>query len=112
MSKYREISRSEREATYEERRSKAIATGARVLYVTCPLCGLDRPLETYKGVTRFQVKTDFAIIQVRYGGGRGIGFFLNESESVKPEDLRNTYPEVLDNLREMIEQLHETFKNL
>jgi len=111
MSKYREATHERREATYEERKTKA-AGGARVLYLTCPLCGLNRPLETYKGSSKFQVKPDYAIIQVRYGGGRGIGFFLNEGESVKLPELRSAYPEVLENLREQIQELYELFKTL
>lgn len=112
MSKYREVSRAKREASYQQRKAEALSRGARVLYLTCPLCGLNRPLETYKGTTRFEVKPDYAVIQVRYGGGRGIGFFLSEDESIKLEDLRSTHPEVMDNLKEQIEQLHEIFKTL
>lgn len=112
MSKYREISRTRRQATYEERRAKALAEGTKVLFLTCPLCGRNRPLETYKGSSRFEVKPDYAIIQVRYGGGRGIGFFLSEDESIKLEDLRSTHPEVLENLKEMIGKLYEIFKTL
>ena len=111
MSKYREISHQKKQATYEERKAKALS-GTKVLYLTCPLCGLNRPLTTYKGDTRFQVKPDYAIIQVRYGGGRGIGFFLSEGESIKLEDMRSTYPEVLDNLKEQISQLHSIFSEL
>lgn len=111
MSKYREESHARKQATYEERRAKALS-GARVEYVTCPLCGFGRPLKTYKGDTRFEIKPDYAIVQVRYGGGRGIGFFLVPEESVKVEDLRSMYPEVLDNLKEEIARLHEVFKDL
>lgn len=111
MSKYREQSRRKKAATYEERRAQALS-GTKVLYLTCPLCGLNRPLKTYKGSTQFQVKPDYAIIQVRYGGGRGIGFFLSEEESIKLEDLRDTHPKVFDNLKEQITILHEIFEKL
>lgn len=108
MSKYRDRSYQKKQATYDERKAKAMA-GTRILYLTCPLCGLNRPLKTYKGDTKFQIKPDYAIIQVRYGGGRGVGFFLSQDESIKLEELRGTYPEVLENLKHQIAELHRVF---
>jgi Na+-transporting NADH:ubiquinone oxidoreductase subunit NqrE len=109
--KYRELSHQRREANYEDRKAKAM-TGAKVLFLTCPLCGLNRPLKTYKGNTRFEVKRDYAIIQVRYGGGRGIGFFLAEDESIKLKDLMEEYPDVLGNLKEQLIALVQVFRDL
>lgn len=112
MTEIRERRHEEKMATYEARKAEALATGTRVLYLTCPLCGLNRPLDTYKGRADFEVKPDFAIIQVRYGGGRGRGFFLSEDESVNLEGLKEEFPEVFDNLKEEIEKLYEIFKTL
>ena len=112
MSKYREESHARKQETYEERKAKALTDGARVEYLSCPLCGRNQPLNTYKGQTLFQVKPDYAIIQVRYGGGRGIGFFLVLEESTTIEDLRSEYPEVADNLKEQISRLYEIFKDI
>ena len=94
---------------YQERKSKAYASGSRVEYVTCPLCGRNRPLIMWNKETRFEVKPDYAIIQVRYGGGRGSGFFLSESESVKLDRLKQEYPELFENLKSEIEKLHKIF---
>ena len=107
----RKKSHDRRTATYDDRKAKAMQ-GARVLFLTCPLCGLNRPLHTYKGSTRFQVRPDYAIIQVRYGGGRGLGFFLAEDESIKLMDLKDTHPDVFENLKEEVIQMAKTFMNL
>ena len=84
--------------SYEERRAKA-SSGARIEYLTCPLCGRNRPLIMWGKQTRFEVKPDYAIVQVRYGGGRGVGFFLSLEESINIEDLEREYPKVYENLK-------------
>jgi len=91
--------------SYEERRAKA-SSGARIEYLTCPLCGRNRPLIMWGKQTRFEVKPDYAIIQVRYGGGRGVGFFLSLEESINIEDLEREYPKVYENLKDEIELLY------
>ena len=91
--------------SYEERRAKA-SSGARIEYLTCPLCGRNRPLIMWGRQTRFEVKPDYAIIQVRYGGGRGVGFFLSLEESINIEDLEREYPKVYENLKGEIELLY------
>jgi len=111
VEKYRARSRERRKASYEERKAKAMS-GRKVLYLTCPLCGLNRPLESYKGRAAFEVKPDYAIIQVRYGGGRGIGFFLSQGESIKLEELKEQYPEVLRNLKAQAEELNTILRIL
>ena len=102
---YQEASKQRKEATYEERREKALK-GTRVLYLACPLCGRNRPLEMWGKETRFEVKPDYAIIQARYCGGRGTGFFLKLEESVTLEALEREYPEVYENLRGEVEKLY------
>lgn len=111
MSKYREESRQRRQATREERKAKAMS-GRRVEFLTCPLCGFNRPLETYKGGAKFQVRPDYAIIQVRYGGGRGSGFFLSLEESTKLDKLKESYPDIYLNLKEQVDKLHEAFSEI
>ena len=93
------------ELSYEERRAKA-SSGARIEYLTRPLCGRNRPLIMWGKQTRFEVKPDYAIIQVRYGGGRGVGFFLSLEESINIEDLEREYPKVYENLKGEIELLY------
>jgi len=106
------LSKAKKAATYEERKAKALSEGTRVEYISCPLCGRNRPLIVWDEETRFEVKPNYAIVQVRYGGGRGIGFFLNEEESIYLQSMREQYPELLDNLKEEIAKLYELFKNL
>ena len=110
--KYQERSRRERDETYETRRNKALSQGTRVEFITCPLCGRNRPLEMWGNEVRFEVKPDYAIIQVRYGGGRGSGFFLNENESVKLEEMKEKYPELYINLKNEVFKLNEILQKL
>lgn len=105
MSSYQEESKRSKEASYTERRAKALS-GARVEYLTCPLCGRNRPLKMWGKQTTFEVKPNYDIIQIRYGGGRGVGFFLSEGEGTKIEDLQRAYPEVYENLKREVEKLY------
>ncbi len=111
VQKRRAESHARRVATYDERKAKAMQ-GTRVLFLTCPLCGLNRPLSSYKGTASFQVKPDYAIIQVRYGGGKGIGFFLDQEESINLQELAKHYPDVLENLKEQVSQLQNILEAL
>ena len=107
----KKAAREEKDKTYDERREKALREGKKYLYITCPLCGLSRPLRSYKGSVRFTVKPDFAIIQARYGtGGRGQGFFLKEDESLSLSDVKKKYPDVYENLRLEVKRLATMFK--
>ena len=90
----------------EERRVQALAWGSEVIFLTCPLCGRNRPLKTHGKPTRFKVKPDYAVITVRKGGGRRIGFFRLPEKDLKLSELKEAYPEVYMNLKESIEELH------
>jgi len=92
---------------YEDRKAQAMADGKEATFLTCPLCGLNRPLKMWKKDTRFNVKPDYAIITVRKGGGRRIGFFRLEDRDVKLADLWEKYPEVWENLFENVNLLHD-----
>ena len=103
--------RAERDRTVEERKQHALAFGTRVLYITCPLCGRNKPLNPHeREQTRFEVKPDFFLIQVRYGGGKGSGFFLNKEESLSIEEVKEEYPDLYENLKEQVALLSEIFK--
>ena len=73
---------------------------------------MNRPLERWGKPTRFKVKPDYAIIQVRYGGGRGRGFFLNLDESVTLKELKDQYPDIFKNLKTEVEKLYEILNSL
>lgn len=101
---------AEKDKTFLERQQRAFTEGKPVLFLTCPLCGRGRPLTTWKGKTIFNVKPDYAIVQVRYGmGGRQGGFYLKEDESVFLEDLQASHPDIHDNLKEQVKVLYNMF---
>ena len=103
--------RAERDRTYENRREEALAFGTRVLYITCPLCGRNRVLNPHeREQTRFEVKPDFFLIQVRYGGGKRSGFFLNKEESLSIAEVKEQYPDLYENLKEQVVLLSKIFK--
>ncbi len=103
--------RAERDLTYEERKEEALAFGKKVLYITCPLCGRNRVLNPHeKDQTRFEVKPDFLLIQARYGGGRGSGFFLNKDESLSLEEVKEQYPDLYENIKRELARLIAIFK--
>jgi hypothetical protein len=91
---------------YEDRKAQAMADGKEAAFLTCPLCGINRPLKMWGKDTRFAVKPDYAIITVRKGGGRRIGFFRLEDRDVKLADLWEKYPEVFTNLLQEVNLLH------
>ena len=101
---------AEKDKTFEERQAIAFAEGKQVLFLTCPLCGRGRPVNTWKGKTVFNVKPDYAIVQVRYGkGGRQGGFYLKEDESIFIGDLQAIHPDIYNNLKEEVKVLYEMF---
>jgi len=109
---YQERSRQRRDKTYFERQSIAFSEGKRVEYLACPLCGLNRPLIRWGNQVKFQFKKTYAILQVRYGGGRGIGFFLNEGESLRLSELAKKRPDIFENLKEEVNKIAEEINKI
>jgi hypothetical protein len=69
----------------EEKKARLLLEGTPVTYVVCPLCGMNRVLEKHaKGRVRWDaVDPEKALVlQVRFGGGRDSGFYLDESKSL------------------------------
>ena len=95
------------EKDYDVRKAQALKNGKEAVFLTCPLCGVNRPLQKLGKDNWFKVKTDYAIITVHKGGGRRIGFFRIEDRDVKLEDLQKKYPEVWENLFESVGLLHD-----
>jgi hypothetical protein len=87
----------------EARKDVALQEGTEVEFGTCPLCGRNQPLKSFK----LQVKPDYAIVTVRKGGGRRRGFFLLLDRNVYLKDLPEKYPEVWKNLKQNVEELHD-----
>lgn len=105
-----ERKKAEKKEDYEKRKASAISEGNKYLFLVCPLCLRNRPLQTFfKGKTLFRVDPGCEIIQTRYGiGGRGVGgFYKNDLESVHLPDLKLLYPDIYDNLRTEIKKLYK-----
>ena len=124
VKQYKNIKQRKRELkdrTREARKAKAFADGKRVIFLACPLCGRNRPLESHtQGRAGFQFTPEHFIIQVRYGGGRftteekddkghsigvGLGFFINDSESLTLEEMKAEYPDIIENLKEEVKKI-------
>ena len=99
-----------KQATYAQRKAKALSEGTEVQYLTCPLCGMGRSAERWGEKTLFKVKPTYYIIQHRKGGGRGIGFFL--IGGVKLNELAEEDPEVWNNLRKEVSKLYSALNKL
>lgn len=92
-------------------RNRAFAEGTKSLFVTCPMCGRNRPLKDKWGKgAHFVVKPDYALIQARYSIGRGSGFFLKEDESLSIDQVKDEFPEIYEEIKAAVEQLHDLFK--
>ena len=124
IEQYKNIKLRKRELkdrTREARKAKALADGKKVIYLACPLCGRNRPLKSHTlGRAAFQFDPEHKIIQVRYGGGRftteekddkghsigvGLGFFINEAESLTLEEMKEQYPVIIENMKEEVERI-------
>ena len=102
--------RAEHAATYAERREKAFATGRWLWFLACPTCGHNKPLKRHEREdTRFEVTLDFPILQRRYGGGPGVGWFLAPDESLTLQQLKNSedpeHEAIFANIQESIRHL-------
>lgn len=95
------------------RRAKALVDGKEVVFLTCPLCGKNRPLQNKKGEkARFQIKPDYALITTRKGGGRRIGFFRLPDKDVNLTELKELYPDVFWNLYDNVKELFDILETL
>lgn len=104
VKKRRRLKRSEKaKADRKIREAQALKDGTEVTFLTCVLCGRNRPLKNFK----FNVKPDYAVVTVRKGGGRRRGFFRLENRDVYMKDLPKLYPDVWANLKENVEKLYD-----
>ena len=101
-----------RDLTREERQSIALSEGTEVHFVTCPLCGFSRPAGKYLEGTVAFTNIDLNrmhVLSVRRGGGRGIGVFRVDEDSLLLEELKDVpeYQEVIDQIREQAKKVLE-----
>ena len=113
----------------EERREKAIEEGQEFVYISCPLCSMNRILT--KGGIIASKKGKFGqvsfssfdfdgskgkyFIQIRKNaGGRGGGFHLDESNSLTWKQAKKLpeYKEILKEIKEQCKKILEELKNI
>jgi hypothetical protein len=110
---YRELKeekRRKRNESYKERKNRALKEGSLTLFITCPLCGLNRPLKRWGKAIEFIVKPDYFLIQGRRSHGKGSGFFLSDQDSLKINQVKEKHPELYNNIRSCIKELNKIFK--
>jgi len=96
--------------TRDEKRVRVLSEGTPVRFVVCPLCGLNRVLDKRgKGRVRWDaVDLDTALIlQVRCGGGRGSGFYLDESRSLTLGEMSESpeYDAIVEEIRRQAQSI-------
>ncbi len=107
-----EEARARKDETYEIRRDLALAKGTKVLFMVCPLCGMNRPVRRRRGPPIFISDPAF-FIQARYTMGRASGYFLNEDESIRLGD-----PKLMEShegrrmVRDLCRNVRRLYKNL
>lgn len=91
-----------------EKRNKVLSESkSKFPQLSCPLCGWSRVIETRSGRIRFD-KVDLTngeVYQVRYGGGRGSGFYKDSTQS-------RTLPQVKadPSLKDLVDQIRDQCK--
>lgn len=102
--------------TKEEKRQLVISEGGReTLYLACPLCGFNRPLNKY---TKGQIKLTnidfdrFFVVVTRVGGGLGSGFFRIDEKSFRLKELKDMpeYRDILEQIAEQAQKILEILK--
>lgn len=85
------------------KRAKVIAESTKPFpQLSCPLCCWSRVIDTRAGRIRFD-KLDLVngdIYQVRYGGGRGSGFYKDPTQSRTLPQIKND-----PNLQDLLQQI-------
>jgi len=101
------------DAEKAERRQKAFKEGKRYYSIVCPLCLKSNVKREIKNEYLFKTDDNPEIIQTRYLlGGRGTGgFFKNEKESIRLDVLRQSRPNLWENLKIEIGKLNEKFSS-
>ena len=88
---------------------------AEIQYLTCPMCGMNKPLRKYvEGdlkLTDIDVET-LSFIQIREGGGRGSGFRRIGGLTIDEVKQMPEYQELLEQLREQCNKIIESLLSL
>ncbi len=98
----------------DQKREEVLATGTEVRYMVCPLCGMNKSLKKYLSGQIAFTNIDFGrmhIVQVRRGGGRGRGFYLDRDSSLLISEIKDD-PEYQAILQQIIEQCKNILREL
>ena len=101
--------------TKEQKRRSVIREGREVQYLTCPLCGFNRPVIKYlKGrikLTNIDLDRMFVLV-TRAGGGRESGFYRIDSKSILLKDLKDKakYRDLVSQIRIQSKRILDVLK--
>ena len=100
--------------SYEDKKSKVISEGTEVLYVACPMCGMNKSLKRYRDGRAGMTSIDFGrfhVIVTRVGGGRGSGFYRIDEKSYLLGEIKDM-PEYQDIVQEIKDQAQNILNEL
>jgi len=99
----------------KEKKARVITEGTEVLYVACPMCGMNKSLKRYRdgraGMTSIDLNR-FYVLVTRVGGGRGSGFYRIDEKSLLLSELKNNpeYADIVGQIREQCEKILSELK--
>lgn len=88
----------------DQKRATVVSEGySRIEQMSCPVCGWSKVIDTKAGRIRYD-KVDLEngeVLQVRYAGGRGSGFFKDQSQSKSLTQIKSDpqYADLIDQIR-------------
>ena len=94
-------------------REDVMASGTRIEFFVCPLCCMNRKLHRFarvgveEKISFDRLDFDRAILQIRYGGGRGSGFYMDRSQSQTLGELVESGEQ-----SDLIDQIRATCKRI
>ena len=100
--------------TPSEKKAMVLAEGTEVRFLVCPMCGMSKSLNKYLSGQYAFTNINFNrmhIIQVRRGGGKGSGFYKDESRSLLLDDVKND-PQYADIFEQIKRQCRRILKEL
>ena len=98
----------------EDKRSRVMAEGTEVMYVACPMCGMNKSLKRYRDGRAGMTSIDFDrfhVVVTRVGGGRGSGFYRIDEKSYLLGEIKDM-PEYHDIVAQIKEQAQKILNEL
>ena len=97
-------------------REEVLAEGTRMEFFVCPLCAMNRKVTNKNGERMRFDRVDLntaLVLQVRYGGGIGSGFPMNEAESMTIEQVIQTkeYGDIITQIKVQCQEIVDYIEN-